>query len=409
MKKKLPPPAKRPIRSKPGAPRPASRPSRPELVLLAVTGMSPAVLTETIWALAHEPEPVIPSRIIAVTTSSGRDAIRRHLFEPLARFAGRTAWDALRAAIAAEGIALPGQLRFGTTADDVRVITSMDSETGRTAELADIRSPQDNEAAADYLLEQVRTVVENPDTQLIASIAGGRKTMGALLYACMTLAGRETDRLTHVLVSEPYETIPEFYFAAQPGGGLPDRAGRLHSPAAARVELADVTFVPLRNLFTRELGQPAGTFRRLVDHCRANVRRTTGEHLRLEIDRARPHTQINGRLLELAPREHLILLFFALRAKHGETVVAAYDEALGDLEEFRKETRRDAPQNDWSNWRHAPGLDKSFDSRELVRLLSDIRRKAKRAGGDAAFLASVLPERGRCSIEVPGALIHIKG
>ena len=37
-----------------------------EIVLLAVTGMSPAVLTETIWALAHPAadsgdEPVIPT------------------------------------------------------------------------------------------------------------------------------------------------------------------------------------------------------------------------------------------------------------------------------------------------------------------------------------------------------------
>ncbi len=381
----------------------------PEVVLLAVTGMSTAVLTETLWALAHEPEPVIPSRIVVVTTSDGREAIRKELFEPLPRFGGRTAWETFRAALGAAGFDLSHRLRFGTTGDDIRVITTTDPASGQSVELADLRSPHDCEAAADFLLEQVRGVVENPDTQLIASIAGGRKTMGALLYACLTLAARESDRLTHVLVSEPFETMLEFYFPAQPGGDVANRAGATIAPALALVELTDVTFVPLRNLFTRELGQPAGSFRRLVEHCQANVRRSTGEHLRVEIDRTRPTSQINGRSLELAPREHLALLFLATRAKHGETVLASYDEALADLEAFRAAIRQSAPANDWSDWRHAAGLDRPFDSRELVRVLSDIRRKAKAAGGDAAFLASVLPERGRCSLDVPGPLIHIKG
>ena len=388
---------------------PFSSSTRAEPILLAVTGMSPSVLTETIWALANQPEPIIPSRVIAVTTTTGRDSIKHHLFTPLSRFSGQTAWDTLRHALEEKGFDITGRLRFGTTADDIRVITAHDLVSGQSVELADLRSPSDSAATADYLLEQVRAVVENPDTELIASIAGGRKTMGALLYACMTLAGRETDRLTHVLVSEPFETLREFYFPTQPGGDLLDRDGLAHCPSNALIELAEVTFVPLRNLFTRELGQPAGTFRRLVENCRSNLRRTTGDNLQVEIERTRPHTQINGRLLELAPREHLVLLFFAIRAKQAETIVAAYDEVIADLEQFRKEIRQTAPPQDWGDWRHASGLDRSFDSRELIRILSDLRRKAKRAGGDAAFLASVLPERGRCSLDIPGPLIHIKG
>jgi len=65
------------------------------------------------------------------------------------------------------------------------VITGVEAEAQRSRELQDIRTPADNEAAADFLLEQVRTIVGNPDTQLIASIAGGRKTMGALLLPCV--------------------------------------------------------------------------------------------------------------------------------------------------------------------------------------------------------------------------------
>lgn len=385
-----------------------SRNPEPEIVLLAVTGKSPAVLTETLWALAGEPEPVLPSRVVVVTTTDGRDELTGSLFRPLDRFGGLTPWQALRNALEARGFDLDGRLRFGVTADDVRVITAFDRASGQSRELSDIRAPSDNEAAADFLLDQIRGFVENPDTMLIASMAGGRKTMGALLYACMTLAGRESDRLTHVLVEEPYETLREFYFPGQPGGSLQDRQGQPHGPETAQVDLADVTFVPLRNLFIRELGQPAGTFRALVQVCCNNVRRNSGEHLRLEIDAARPETVVNGTLLPLAPREHLVLLFFARRAKHGDVVLANYDECLVELNEFRQQLRQSAPPGDWSDWRHSDGLNRALDQRELTRLLSDIRAKARRAGGGAGFLACCLPEKGRCALDVPGALIHLR-
>jgi CRISPR-associated protein (TIGR02584 family) len=382
--------------------------SSTETILLSVTGMSPAVLTETVWALAQETPAVVPHRVIVVTTSAGAREIRRQLFEPLERFAGATAWETLRSALGAQGLDLANRLRFGTTGSDLRIITAPNPVTHCSSELADIRSPADNEATADFLLEQVRSVVENPDTQLIASIAGGRKTMGALLYACMTLIGRETDRLTHVLVSEPFDTLRDFFFPTQPGASLCDRSGASVAPAAARVDLADVPFVPLRNLFRRELGQPAGSFGRLIDVCRANVRLTVGENLRFEIDFRHPRCWINGALLGLSPREHFVLLFFAQRAKQGDTVLSAYDECLVELNEFRKQVRKTAPPNDFSDWRHSDSLSSEIDERDLTRLLSDVRRKTKKIGGDASYLSAVLPSKGRCALDIPPSLIHIK-
>lgn len=381
-----------------------------ETILLAVTGMSPAILTETVWALAHPAdgsEPVIPARVLVLTTRHGREQLAQ-LFTPDPALGDVAPWDALRAALVRRGHDLTGQLRFGQTADDIRVITALDPATGQSRELADLRTPADNEAAADFLLEQVRGLVSNPDLSLIASLAGGRKTMGALLYACLTLAGRETDRLTHVLVSEPFETLRGFWFPGQPGGNLAVRGGEAISPSEARVELADVPFVPLRNLFYRDLGQPAGTFRRLLELCRENVRQTAAENLKLEISRSRPETLVNGRLLELSAREHLVLLFFAHRAKQGETVLSAYDEALGELNDFRIQLRASAPADDWSDWRHAAGLNEEFNERGLTRVLSDLRAKTRRAGGEAAFLADLLPAKGRCALTVPGARIFVR-
>ena len=78
-------------------------------------------------------------------------------------------------------------------AEPARIIGQGNRKTGVFEGLADIVTPEQNDLAAAFILEQVRQVVTNPETRLIASIAGGRKTMGALLHAAVTLIGRETD------------------------------------------------------------------------------------------------------------------------------------------------------------------------------------------------------------------------
>ena len=68
-------------------------------ILLAVTGLSPSIVTETVWALAQEKPRIIPSRVIFVTTEVGAQKIREQLHTPLPALGGVTAWQALRSAL----------------------------------------------------------------------------------------------------------------------------------------------------------------------------------------------------------------------------------------------------------------------------------------------------------------------
>lgn len=379
-----------------------------QTILLAVTGMSPAVLTETVWALAQQPEPIIPDRVVVVTTTAGARRLREDLFQPADSLGGAIPWQTLRKSLAARGCHIQGKLRFGTTSDDLRVFTSVNPDTGLSVELEDIRNPDDNESVADYLLDQVRMFTENPDTRLIASLAGGRKTMGALLYACMTLAGREEDVLTHVLVNEPFDTIPGFYFPDQGGNPLRAKDSRAHSPTDAVIDLAQVPFVPLRNLFVKELGRQVGSFSHLVEQCRQNVRYRAGETIRLTIETRRPEIVINGQRLRLAPREHLVLCFLAHRNKQGAPAFSYYGACLDPLNLFREEMVEAAPENDFSDWRASERLKEDFDERDVSRLVSDIRRKVQGLGGEASTLAGCLPEKGRFSLDMESSLIEIR-
>jgi CRISPR-associated protein (TIGR02584 family) len=68
-----------------------------DTVLVAFTGMSPAVLSETVWALAfpagEATQAIIPARVIALATSVGRQPITQQLF------AADAIWQRLREAV----------------------------------------------------------------------------------------------------------------------------------------------------------------------------------------------------------------------------------------------------------------------------------------------------------------------
>ena len=345
--------------------------TKSEIVLLAVTGMSPAVLTETLWALAHPTDgqaPVIPDRVVVVTTTDGRDEINRQLFARTAEGEGCCVWEAFRAALVAAGYSLHGKLRFGTTGDDVRVFTTSDPRTGQTQELADIRTPADNAAAADFLLRQVREIVETPDSRLIASLAGGRKTMGALLYACLSLIGRETDRLTHVLVNAPFEDPrlkPRFYFPTQASQSLVLPDGTPAQAARARIELADLPFVPLRNRF-RELEHLPGSFVGVVRHFSQALRELAGHCPEIEFLDARNALRVGSHLVSLDGNRALLVLRFLC-------------EASAEVWEFRDQQEAAELFKAWNGY--AP--DTTHVDKRHQALVADLqRRRAAKPGPD---------------------------
>jgi len=133
-----------------------------ETVLLVLAGMSPAVITETVWALAREG--CRPQRVIVVTTSLGARCVEQGLLRPSDGSGGPTPWQQLRSALGAGANEL--------LLDSLRIITAPDPASGRRVPLDDIRTPAANDAAADFLLESVRALVGNPDLHLIGSLAG---------------------------------------------------------------------------------------------------------------------------------------------------------------------------------------------------------------------------------------------
>lgn len=375
----------------------------PEVVLLAVTGMSPAILTETVWALARENPPVIPARIVVITTLPGKARMEEELFNPSPDHGQRTVWQALRNAVFElarhKSEITPAQLDRLLILDEVRLIASRDAKLGRAFPVEDIRTPADNETAADFILDEVRKITANADTTLIASLAGGRKTMGALLYAALSLLGRPQDRLTHVLVSEPFEDpglTPRFYFPAQPETLHQHRTGGVHRSDAARIWLADVPFVRLRELFPKQLGRYPGSFSSLVQTYAERIQQISGPPA-IILDDAELALTVEGVRVELGVREYALLSFLSERCRDNLPPYGQQKDCLTDfsawLMVWGKRFGPVSRQREVAeNWRQ-PGED------DLRKQLSSMRAKLKQAGL-GHWEPFLLPQRGAFGIRV---------
>jgi CRISPR-associated protein (TIGR02584 family) len=162
--------------------RPASYAKR---ILLAVTGKTPQIVTETLWALARDSEqPFVPTEIRLLTTEEGRHCAVKDLLDPEtgAFHALCRDWNL-------------GPILFDETC--IQVL----HKAGEP--LKDIVSPQDNELTADQICAWVKEATGDPQAAVHVSLAGGRKTMGYYAGYALSLFGRDQDRLSHVLVDEP--------------------------------------------------------------------------------------------------------------------------------------------------------------------------------------------------------------
>jgi CRISPR-associated protein (TIGR02584 family) len=287
--------------------------------------------------------------------------------------------------------------------DDIQTIKIPDAASGRTKPLDDIRSVQDHEATADFLLDEVRRITENTDTMLIASMAGGRKTLGALMYACVSLMGRPQDRLTHVLVTEPFdnpELSPRFYFPKKPASLHTIRnskTGKLQQfkSSDARVTLVDVPFVRLRELFPNQLGKFPGRFKALVDMYSGRITEVSIPEVKLLPDRSA--IAVNGVTVDLAPREYALYAYMLDRAMRNASSNILQKDCLDELKAFLPK---------WAETFNLMGFQrtgadawKDAIEDDLRKQFSSIRSKCRNAGL-TAHISNLLPLKGRFGINI---------
>lgn len=231
-----------------------------KVVLISVVGMTPAVLTETIWALYQERPELLPDEVVVYTTEMGAKGLET-IKEPVGE--EPAIWQQL-----SERVGKPGML-----------LRSCIFKDRNDVPLKDIVSGADQQLVADQLLHEIRGFKSElgDSCRLVASIAGGRKSMSALMYAAMSLGGDAGDIITHVLADERASDCQDFFFPEQEKQALCTRhGGQPFAAAEVRLELAEIPFVPLRALVGEAVSSARGSFATLVNRARQRVQEAAG-------------------------------------------------------------------------------------------------------------------------------------
>ena len=274
-------------------------------ILLLVTGRTPQVVTETLYALCVSREPAfMPTEVHLITTSEGAQDARLALLSQPDGWFHRLCRD----------YRLTG-IDFGP--DRVHIIHGPDGEP-----LRDIRSEQEHQACADQITEMVRGFTADDAGALHVSLAGGRKTMTYYLGNALTLFGRPQDRLSHVLVETPFESNREFFYPTPDSQPLfVDPLQRWFDAKEARVTLADIPFVRLRDSLPgrfKTLESGGASFSEVVAAMQAALRPAGVElfYLRHRLRIA------DGREVPLSPASVAFYGWLARRTKAGQPVYA---------------------------------------------------------------------------------------
>jgi CRISPR-associated protein (TIGR02584 family) len=219
-------------------------------ILLCTLGATPQIVTETAEALMHDDvQGWRPDIVEIITTAPSVPTIVAGLsgpMQPWAALFGETAPPLsifAPARIAASPFAAVLAWSEGQPMVDPDLL------------MQDVANTDESERMADAIKERLWHWVQQDDTAVHLSIAGGRKTMSAHALIALALLGRAQDEASHVLVDKDFENRKDFWHRRQGGLILSPRQMKLsaagqdpgppeHDPALVRVNLMRVP-VPL--------------------------------------------------------------------------------------------------------------------------------------------------------------------
>lgn len=344
----------------------------PRRILLCVAGLSPQIVTETLYALTVPGESrFVPTEIHLLTTAKGAEWARLTLLSDEPGWFHRLHRD------------------YGLPDIDFQFNHIHILHTAEGRPLTDIREVADNEAIADTITSKVRELTADPDSAVHASIAGGRKTMGFYLGYALSLFGRPQDRLSHVLVSSPFESNSDFFYPALTERVIYDADDQPLDASAATVMLADIPFVRLRDGLHENLLRDGASFSEVV--------RQAQRHLavpNLTLDAAICQVRCGETLVRLTPISFAWLAWFARRVLTGLPPLHWKRIGLTEVEAFLDEYQAALndpladDQHPLIAARRREGISKAFFEERTSKLKRELSRTL---GGPLAL--RYLPQR----------------
>jgi CRISPR-associated protein (TIGR02584 family) len=270
-----------------------------ENILICVSGLTPQIVTETLFCLAvNEKTPV--DEIYVLTTKRGREVILGRDKHPA------TPKTSLKTEM--ENLCKKYKIKQPVFEEnDEHIIVAKEE----SIELSDIRSDKDNILFPNKVCEFIRDKSSDPDTTLYCSITGGRKSMSVHIANALSIFAREQDKLLHVLTKEEHE-FKGFY--------------PMNKKEAEDLELSEIPFVRLRSLLAADIKQERLlklNFDEIVKYTQKQLKLLApGNKLVLDIER-RELRYFNDKI-SFEPVEFLFYYFFVDSKIKGMTNISVH-------------------------------------------------------------------------------------
>jgi len=228
-------------------------------LLICVSGLTPQIITETLFCLAVKKKIRIDELYI-VTTKRGRDVILgvdEKIKLPQLK-------KELQRMCKAYRIKLP-DFEY----NDTHIVVGKD----QSIELHDIRNDKHNKLFPNIICEFINQKTKNSSDIIYCSISGGRKSMSVDMAFALSLFGRENDKLLHVLTHEDNEFK----------GFFPE-----NKKQEKDLELAELPFVRLRSVINNEISSRVLNkmkFDEIVKLAQTELRKKSSDKLFVSIRR----------------------------------------------------------------------------------------------------------------------------
>ncbi len=189
-------------------------------ILITVAGSTPQIITETFFNLAVQKNIVI-NEIYALTTTHGQEEIQNNILD--------------------QNIIYKMLREYGKheRMPQFEIVLICDAHG---APLSDVRTLEDNLAAANRIINFVKNKTLDENTRLFCSLAGGRKTMSSYMAIALNLFGRKQDELSHVLIYPQEREKDKSFFYPKPDDTI------------TRIDYARIPFIRLRDKLEKLFG-----------------------------------------------------------------------------------------------------------------------------------------------------------
>ncbi len=269
-------------------------------ILICVTGLTPQIVTETLFCLAVK-EKIQIDEVYVITTKLGREVILGKDKLP------HTPKIPLKTEIA--NLCSSYKLnkpKFEN--NDTHIIGAKEE----SIELNDIRSDKDNILFPNKVCEFIREKTQHPNNVLYCAITGGRKSMSVHLANVVSIFARENDRLVHVLTREEHE-FKGFY---------PTNKKEIND-----LELADIPFVKLRSLLSHEIKGDKlfnQKFDQIVGYTQKQLK-FFSEQNKLVLDSEKREISYHHDSISLEPVEFILYYFFVEQKQQRVNKISIHD------------------------------------------------------------------------------------